>query len=196
MRRTLPLNTFFGGLPARYVKFVQNNVSDFLSVFKMFCRACQRFLQFYHFCHVFPRAFVATAWIVKPRQTTTHEFCCFSHSVQKLPFLICVVFAQGFMENTLLFMGYYDNAATNVGSGSSSFDYNLPVACIFVALVYFLLSLVLLVRRWALVFSLHVVCHVRSACCAEFVFGCHATVSSHDIVFSEHRNLRNTKIKR
>jgi len=51
------------------------------------------------------------------------------------------------MENTLLFMGYYDNAATNVGSGSSSFDYNLPVACIFVALVYFLLSLVLLVRR-------------------------------------------------
>jgi len=61
---------------------------------------------------------------------------------------IVVLFVfQGFMEETLLFIGYYDNAATTVQSDSIYFYYNIPLAYILVAFAYFFLSLFLLVRR-------------------------------------------------
>ncbi|CAK8673505.1 unnamed protein product [Clavelina lepadiformis] len=53
---------------------------------------------------------------------------------------------QGFMENTLLFYGYYENVIQNF---STNFYYNIPLAYLLIAFFYFLLSLVLIVRRAA-----------------------------------------------
>ena len=54
---------------------------------------------------------------------------------------------QGFMENTLLFCGYYDNAATVIQTSGFYFYYNIPLAYLLVAFFYFFISLVLIVRR-------------------------------------------------
>ena len=51
------------------------------------------------------------------------------------------------MENTLLFYGYYDNAATTVQTAQTFFFYNIPLAYILVSFFYFLLSLVMVVRK-------------------------------------------------
>ena len=51
------------------------------------------------------------------------------------------------MENTLLFYGYYDNAATVIQTSSTYFFYNIPLAYLLVSFFYFLLSLVLVVRK-------------------------------------------------
>ncbi|XP_009859564.2 transmembrane channel-like protein 7 isoform X3 [Ciona intestinalis] len=54
---------------------------------------------------------------------------------------------QGFMEKTLLFYGYYSNSATTIFSDGFLFYYDIPLAYLMVAFFYFLLTLVLLVRR-------------------------------------------------
>jgi len=51
---------------------------------------------------------------------------------------------QGFMENTLLFIGYYKNTETQIVPG---FRYNIPLAYLCVAGSYFLVSLLLLISR-------------------------------------------------
>nr|CAB3267012.1 transmembrane channel-like protein 7 [Phallusia mammillata] len=52
---------------------------------------------------------------------------------------------QGFMENTLLFYGYYESEHVSI----ANFNYEIQLAYICVAFFYFLLSLILIVRRAA-----------------------------------------------
>jgi len=59
-------------------------------------------------------------------------------------YIIQLITGTGFVENTLLFVGYYSNSNVEV---SGSFSYNIPLSFILIVFAYLLLSLVLLVRR-------------------------------------------------
>lgn len=73
--------------------------------------------------------------------------------------MIIVVLLKGFMENTLLFYGYYENTINSLSS--SNFSYNLPLAYVLIAFSYFFLSLALIVRRWDFEISFIVIDNYR-----------------------------------
>ncbi|XP_039259218.2 transmembrane channel-like protein 7 [Styela clava] len=84
--------------------------------------------------------------------TNTTEQCAYNpyNSTEIQPFSQYIIWwftGQGFMENTLLFYGYYENTVNALTS--STFSYNIPLAYIMITFSYFLLSLALIVKRAA-----------------------------------------------
>ncbi|XP_070581089.1 transmembrane channel-like protein 7 isoform X2 [Ptychodera flava] len=82
---------------------------------------------------------------------TTNQTCPYDVTTEgdALQYILDFLQGTGFMELTELFYGYYYSSDVIVEFGGTSISYNMPLAYILVAIAYFTISLILMVRHTA-----------------------------------------------